>query len=378
MTRVRYYGHIGAPTGYAIAGAEMCMAMLDAGIELDIMTTGKRLESEYQALLASIKDEKDAHPEPDTVIVHTLPLDCHKVVERIEESLPASTTYIAYTTWEGRGEPPREIMKALMSFDRVWVPSSASRLPMPGCIIVPHAYDPAAYPPIDAPPRDHQGQPYRFYTIGAWTARKNPEGVIRAYLRAFRRGDSVELVIHSVGAPPYAVELAVLAATGNSQEQEAPIVFSTEELTSAGIHELHRRSDCFVSASHGEAWNMPAFDAMLYRNRIIVPDAHGSYDYLYHTGAWFYQGMNGPAMGDVRLQYDPSGRCAAQFIGGQCLDVRALWSEPNLVDLASRMTEVMHGKQPLRYKDGFDPATQFSRQVVGAKIRRLLEGKDPR
>ena len=26
---------------------------------------------------------------------------------------------------------------------------------------------------------------------------------------------------------------------------------------------LHAKSDCFVSASRGEAWNLPAFDAML-------------------------------------------------------------------------------------------------------------------
>lgn len=387
--RVRYYGHVGTPTGYGIAGAEMCMAMLEAGIELDILPTGNRLEAKYAPLLASIKDEVDAHPDPDAVIVHTLPMDCWKVIERArctrETAIKPITPLIACTTWEGFGNAPELLTRSLRLFDDVWVPSTetARGLGFPTLNgthdtqvhVVPHAYDPLAYPdPVDAvKPAPPPGEPYRLYYIGAWNVRKNPEGVIRAYLRAFTRDDDVELVIHSVGAPPSAVSLAVLAATGAPMDEVARIVFSNQELVSEGIRALHMRSDCFVSASRGEAWNIPAFDAMMHRNHIIVPECQGTGEFLDGTSASYVTTSITPAAGECRIHYESTGECRAFYMGSQGLDVRSNWGDPNLIEMALMMRKAYEHRPRLEVR--YDPAARFGRAAVGKMIRDLIEGK---
>lgn len=399
--RVRYYGHVGTPTGYGIAGAEMCMAMLEAGIELDILPTGNRLEAKYAPLLASIKDEVDAHPDPDAVIVHTLPMDCWKVIERAGiprdgwsdkggRLVKDGRKVIAYTTWEGHGPAPTSIICALRPFaqiGQIWVPSTAALRSLEEAVwpdytcrtsvrVVPHACDtdPLAYPnPVDAVKSGPPYETYRFYYIGAWNVRKNPEGVIRAYLRAFTRDDDVELVIHSAGAPPSAVSLAVLAATGGPMDEEARIVFSNQELVSEGIRALHMRSDCFVSASRGEAWNIPAFDAMMHRNHIIVPECQGTGEFLDGTSASYVTTSITPAAGECRLHYESTGECRAFYMGSQGLDVRSSWGDPNLIEMAHMMRKAYEHRPRLEVR--YDPAKRFGRAAVGKMIRDLIEGK---
>ena len=45
------------------------------------------------------------------------------------------------------------------------------------------------------------------------------------------------------------------------------------------IWKLHTLADAFVSASHGEAWDLPAYDACLCRSRLVDVGFGGSEDY---------------------------------------------------------------------------------------------------
>lgn len=386
---VRYYGHVGQHSGYGHAANETCMAILAAGIDLEIQTDGKELHKKYLPLAPCIKAEGDLYPNPDAIIVHTMPLDCARVLERgAIASIPAKlamqdlrpTRLVAYTTWEGYGPISHEVIKALLPFDEVWVPSSQTRRsfadPAGDCYVrggssirvVPHAYD--EHEAIQHWMYDPE-QPYTFYYVGAWSLRKNVEGVIRAFARTFVPSERVRLSIQSAGAHEHSARLALMA-TGLPPESWPEITFNPHRMHD--IHAAHRRGQCFVTASRGEAWNLPAFDAMLHGNHVIAPLDQGSDDFLAHTSARLYGYINTPAGGEIRLAPGPDGLTRAQYVGCQGLTVRSDWMEPDIVQLGHCMREAFDERAMLRSRPSHDPAGRFGRKAVGDLIRNLLTG----
>jgi len=380
---IRYYGHVGVESGYGEAAAETCMAILAAGLDLEISTDGKTLESRFLPLAGCIRQEAELDS-PDVVIVHTLPLDCCKVLERarIRERYPAATC-IAYTTWEGSSSISPDVGASLLKFDQVWVPSSVTSYRMyprrPGqamrgaVMIVPHAFDDEAW--TEPPPAEPVGaQPFRFYYVGAWAVRKNVDGLVRAYLSTFAHTDNVELIIHSASAADSAATVAQFACGLSGPCPK--IRFSNWRMSRAEILALHRECHVFVTASRGEAWNMPAFDAMLAGRHVIAPAGQGSDDFLKDTSAALYGSFAAPAYGEVRLVHSdnaPPGHAHAVYLGNQGMDVRSEWREPDLLELSTMMRDAYRrGVTSLRRR--YDPAERFGRAAVGRLIKQILEG----
>ncbi len=433
---IRYYGHVGVPSGYGHAANEICMAMLSAGLDLEISTDGETLHNDYLPLARCLRDEAALSPHPDVIIVHTLPVDCGHHLERLYLRERTGARCIAYTTWEGTSAIPPPVAASLLWFDEIWVPSTATQLtivPFDGATdtispvrVVPHPFDedliedcpkcgsfhrkdlfhaghqvstPAdvgdvvsnhgedghvrvafdeecesveSFAPCEL---SHPSEVYRFYYVGAWSARKNVEGVIRAYLRAFGKDDPVELVIHSALAGGNACQVAALA-TGIAPEAAPPIVFTNDRESPGYVRDLHARGHCFVTAARGEAWNLPCFDAMLWRNHIIAPRGLGSDDFLADTDADLYNATIVPAWGDIRLVTKPdtpAGHAVAQYMATQGMTVGSDWWDPDIAQLAIRMRAAFHHDKR-RLRVDYHPATRFGRRAVGAQIHALLEG----
>jgi hypothetical protein len=377
---IRYYGHVGVPSGYGDAGAEMCMAIHGLGhgeIDLEISTDGKQLHNRYLPLASCLRNESELSP-PDVVIVHTLPMQCRTFLAKtqIRERFP-SATCVAYTTWEGWSGMPPEMAADLAAFDQVWVPSSATaRRTHAGqarVVVVPHAFDDESTVGRESPrPRPDT---YRFYYIGAWNSRKNVEGVIRAYARAFDKGDDVELLIQSAQAAPSACRIAQLA-TGIDPDKMPVVRFSNRRMSDEQIQAVHDEAHCFVTAARGESWNIPAFDALLAGNHVISPAGLGSDDFLQRTSAALYDFTETPGFGDVRLIEDPSapaGYARAQYVATQGLSARSLWLEPNLIELANAM-RFAYLNRITDLRIDYDPAELFGRGAVGLRILDVLQG----
>lgn len=376
---IRYYGPVGIPGGYGTAANETCMAILAAGLDLEIQTYNpspgadheNRLPMRYAPLVPCVRtDGNPPRSNPDVVIVHTKPADCAKLLEIAQiRTLYPKAHCVAYTTWEC-ASPIR--LESLALFDQIWVPSKHTLSSMTpwavddgGLRVVPHAYDETTVVDADGPT---PLKPFRFYCIGAWTRRKNPEGVIQAYLRAFHRNDDVELVIQSAGAPVIAMPLAVVAATGQAPVDQARICCNTQYLSESEMWHLHHNCDCFVTASRGESWNLPAFDAMLAGRHIISPRELGSLDFLQDTSAWLYDARLAPAGGEARVTKD-----AHTFRAIGCdFTVQDDWWEPDIADLARNMRRA-YCERRRDLTVHYSPAKRYGRRSVGDLIRRLLE-----
>lgn len=399
--KVRYYGHVGARSGYGVAARGMCRALIEAGVELEIRPLERRVE------LAVVDDGCDAillapHlrapadlSRPDVVIVHTMPADCEKVLSVAcrDEGAPEGVGAVAYTTWEAISPAPLPIKEGIgLLFDQVWSPSSASaggfavnwdleaRHPVaPGGTpihTVPHAFDPELLG--RAPSRDREGmmagQPYRFLYVGAWTSRKNPAGLIRAFAFADFEPNEAELWIQSTGTPRETFGVA-LHQTGCVDDRLARVRFFNEPLSAMAMREQYRNADCFVTASRGEAWNLPAFEALLERCHIIAPGREGSDTFLEETSAHLVMdGMTMPAGVDVRITgQTPAGDGVyIETIGAQGLSSRCLWWEPDLAELACAMrAAVEQTKRELTVH--YDPVDRFSYGAVGELALKHLE-----
>lgn len=383
--RIYYASHLQQQTGYGRAAYHLARALLSdlpEDIELVLITIGPR-EGETGLALANAHP---LHPDDrigpsDVLIVHTLPLDCATAKKLLigDREPGDAPRCVAYTTWEGMNVPDEVYREICFAFDELWVPSEVNkaafeeartRRPNQQVMrVVPHCY-PDHEVVADDGSRDENDR-FQFYWIGQWTARKNPEGLIRAYCLAFDAQDHVRLMLHSAGVDPKRV-IDAIVSTGIDKNNLPQIKFCSEVMPEENLEELHRTSDVFVSASRGEAWNLPAFEAMIHRRHIIVPYGHGSDDYLTGTSAELIDGWEAPAHMDATVKSNEDGRWVFDRRGPQGMTARVLWSEPNLVMLAAAMRDA-HEHRRRTLEINYDPAQRFGYAAVAALVLAALK-----
>ena len=396
--KIRMYSHVGMKTGYGRASEGMAHSMLAAGIDLELRPLAPYDKLSFDGanvpLARLVRQDHELAKNPDVLLIHTLPLDCKRVISILENDEYGYGTVdarqIALTTWEGASRVPHDILVALLGFDEVWLPSTQNLMHfrgvhpgdelfrLPGSVdtklrAIPHAFDESA--PRRATKRALLDDRFRFYYLGAWTGRKNPAGLISAFIREFTPNDNVELVLRCAGGRDADFVIATHAA-GVKPAEMAPIRFTGATATDEQIAELHRDADCFVSATRGEAWNLPAFEAMLAGRHVIHTGGTGADTFLADTMADLVDARRVPASVDVTMHEAPAGSPAGavniRFTGAQGLNVRGDWLEPDLYQLARWMRHAYDD----RIRDismMYDPAERFGYQAVGQLIKKALE-----
>lgn len=365
--RVRLYSHVTFATGYGRAGRELAMSLLAAGVELEIFPLGippKNLEhiwgAEAQDICGRLKTK--ALTTADVVIVHTLPVDCARVLDHLKLEKGQGPRLIVYTTWEAWSTPPKVLLDAWARFDELWMPAT-TQWHHPDILTraVPHSFDAELHGEMRFG-RKRASDTFRFYYLGAWDARKQPAALIRTFAYAFTPADDVELVLHTVGMDRMNFHVQV-ATTGLAQSELPKIRLSNEYLTDDQIAQFHADGDCFVTATRWEAWNLPAFDAMLTGRHIIATQYMGSDDFLVSTSATLVGSQLSPCAADVTASRGAAAdELHMNIQTPQGLSSRAVWREPDLAAIASYMrlafehrTRVL--KIPPAHYEGFERTT---------------------
>lgn len=203
---------------------------------------------------------------------------------------------ILYTVWE-RDRVAPEMARVLNRAGELWVPCeqnaqmlSASGVDAHRIFVMPHPFDPED--DICKAVEFKKGQPHSswrlFYSIGRWEPRKGYAELIAAFLQAFKPTDRVVLTIKTTGgswqdypSPEEAVRQALSRSPHWSAEQaEARVIVLTGRGPRSGIIELHCRNNIYVSSSHGEAWCLPAFEALLAGNALVAVPYGGVVDFM--------------------------------------------------------------------------------------------------
>jgi glycosyltransferase involved in cell wall biosynthesis len=220
-----------------------------------------------------------------------------------QDELRVYRSTIVYTSWERSTVHP-EIVEVLNRCGRTWVPCQMNkevfeRAGVKRVDLIPCPFDPngSQVAAIGAP-RGSESVPYgkRFYAIGKWEPRKNYHALLGAFLSEFSVTEHASLIIKTSewgswkDYPSVDQSLAWWLTvpevrdngwTAENVARKCRVV--TKKVSDEKILSLHRDNNIYVTCSHGEAWDLPAFDAHAAGNRLVYTGWGGADDYARKT-----------------------------------------------------------------------------------------------
>lgn len=224
-----------------------------------------------------------------------------------------------------------------------------------------------------------------FYTICEVTRRKNLPDLLKAFHLEFSPEEPVSLLIkgHVPGKSPsdsgriirsiiseVKYGLGLYPKEGNYLQE----VIITQRLSDEEMLRIHKTGDCYVAPSYGEAWNQPAFDAMALGNTPICTNEGGPKDYI------IYKDMQGGFL--VSCNKEPVFIKPEEVAVSDVYKGNEHWSKVNIDDLRYYMRLVYESSKnaeedfvKVASGDGLDVASNFSYEIVGERIKDLLERK---
>jgi glycosyltransferase involved in cell wall biosynthesis len=376
MKGVKYIGQIWNQSGYAEAARNYILALHGQGVPVTVEPIRRGDQRPDFGRDGEVLDSLvDRAIEYDRVILHDTP---DTWVKRLQGEPPGVAT-VGCTVWETSGLHPLWTA-ACNRVDEVWVPSrwNAEVFRRSGVVapveVVPHCLelpDPAAVAPlaIEGVPDDA----FVFYSIFHWQERKNPEGLLAAWLAALSGVRDVVLVLKTYFDRP-----AGSSDTGAAERSDAErlrdeiaafkrrmklahyprIVALTGIFGRDQVLGLHRRGDAFVLLQRAEGWGLPHFEAAAMGKPVITTGYGGTGDFLTSDTAYLVDYTLRPVWGmEWSFFYDGTQR----------------WAEPDL-DHAIELLRRVHGQRDEAARRGTRArehvARSFTRDVVG---RRMVE-----
>jgi len=243
-----------------------------------------------------------------------------------EKEMAVYKSTIVYTPWERDTVSPA-IVAVLNRCAEVWVQGEwcvdvFHRAGVRNVHCVPVPYDPATSPVCRIPsPRgsEHVPDGKRFYAIGKWEPRKNYDALLGAFLLEFTPKERASLFLKTSNygtrwegypSPPESVEKwladpTVLANGWTPGNFSKRVRIVSKLMAESDITKLHRENNIYVSCSHGEGHDMPAFDARCAGNRMVYTGWSGPAEFVGpgDVSVWPSDGANRPPMEPVHPGY---------------------------------------------------------------------------
>lgn len=396
--RIAYICPFGATTGYAMAA------------QTNLIALKPFLKPEDKLFIVPIPLPRDSrelylHPRFSSLAEHVVDTDPHDVSELeptiiVAHIIPkyaplfaieaGGAKTVVYTTWE-TDRLPRDVVENLdAAFEAMIVPCDYNKLVFASCgydrpiHVVPHAHDPTWW---SAEPTCEKTDVFTFYWIGVWGERKNPIGLLKAYLTEFTGDDDVQLVM-SVGRWNKEDVEALVRAIGLANLPRLRVLDGPGK-TDEQIRELHWRAHCYASCARGEGFGLGAHEAALVGNAVIAPGFAGHLDALQDYMRWDPGAV--PYQMTPAIAQEPQTVSTVQIAG---LTIPALkhalphgitgdqlWAEPDLAALREEMRRQYEAwrKDPRAWHQDMIAARAskfreaFTYNAVGEKLYRILE-----
>lgn len=351
-----------SPTGYGQAARDYALALVRAGAKLRITsTTPGDLDSRYAEL-----EENNSNGAVTHIIVHVPPATAALAVEKVIGEFCPSVPRTLITTWETSHMPGQMAAEIDRLFDQVIVPSRFCADALFGVLekkvrIVPHCFDPDEWLDDGRP----GGDLYTFYSILSWSERKNPMGLLKAYLAEFSGSDDVMLKIKTPNYHELDIELLV-ASLG--YEDLAPVEIVTEFFDHDGLLDFHTDNSCFVTTARGEGWNLPAFEAAILGKPVIAPRWGGHLDFLDdYQNAHLIGGSLTPAISTPAIQNG-----AAVISAPNGVTARQRWFEPDLFSTQRMMRRAYEEKWQPDNSSRKILEDRFGYNTVGKQLKAVI------
>jgi ADP-heptose:LPS heptosyltransferase/2-polyprenyl-3-methyl-5-hydroxy-6-metoxy-1,4-benzoquinol methylase len=356
--RLNYYAGAFDASGYGQAARLYIRALHGAGVKVSVIHTGARPaqveDTQVEALLGE-------DPAADFHLFHGIP-------PYWAGSAYRRRNVIAMTVWE-TDMMPQQWRNPLGHAIDVWLPCTFNvgvfqRGLRKQPFRLPHAAPDVPPNELRAPPAandvlDLAASDFVFYSIFEWQDRKNPTGIIEAFLRAFPEQNDAVLLLKSssASAPAAKATLDEVRARTGSRGRVILCCAAWDEKT---LVALHSRGDCYISLHKGEGWGYPLFEAACRGTPIIATAYAGPLDYLDAEHHWLVRCAAAPVRQRYAF-YQPSMR----------------WVEPDIAHAVEGLTWVYQNREAARGRAraaARELCSNFSLERVGAMAKaRLLE-----
>lgn len=359
-------------TGYANAAINNILALEAGGFDVVCRPV----------TLTGVKDK-------NSPVAHLEQKDMQGVDVCIQHILPSMFQYkngvknIGFFAWETSHFKRSNWAECCNMMDEIWVPcehnkkaaeDSGVTVPIK---VFPHSCCLAKFKqelePLPIP--DIEGR-FVFYTIAEMTKRKNFASLIRAYYTAFSNRDDVILLLKTnvpgKNEAEGAAEVKAMCSqikqelhTYNGKDKYPKVGIVTSRLSEEELCRLHITGDCFVLPSRGEAWAIPAHDAMGFGNPVLLSKYGGFIDLVGNSLAseWLIDGQMTPCFG---------------MPGKDLYTGDEYWFDPCIPDLVKKMRqryELWYLTSDAIHDSVREQAFSFSHEKVGKIAKELLNGK---
>jgi glycosyltransferase involved in cell wall biosynthesis len=264
--------------------------------------------------------------------------------------------------WE-LGEFPDRWLESFAPLQEIWAPSLfiqaavAAKSPIP-VVHIPHGVH---VPVIRRASRSEFDLPVDrclfllMYDMRSFQVRKNPEGAIDSFARAFPDGRAATLVIKIVHGDSSPVDLAHLKERCRSTPG---VILIDDTYSTERVHQLQSVCDCYVSLHRSEGFGFNLAESMLLGKPVIATGWSGNMDFMNTENACLVNYTLSPLAADV-----------GPYRVGQ------IWADPDLEHAAWHMRRLAAdaslceavGRAASAYL-----SAHFSPRVAGERMRKRL------
>lgn len=378
--------------GFAVHGRRVALALAGAGVPVHLAGLGPSFADDIdKKVLAKVQPLIDCSIERLCVRIHHL-LPHEGVPEQLltrdlvatrgaisfEEQTALNRHRILSTVFEQRKVTLRRAA-SLARFGAIWVANQqdarmlvTAGVPDEQVTVVPIPYD-VDEGLLELRKRPRRPGAVRFYHIGKWEPRKDQHSIIGGFLRAFHPGEAYLYLKTSEGSPNFGSSMPFYP----SSPAESLRIWLTDpavldhgwtvdlvkrycylirgQKSRAQIIDLHRNCDVYVTCSHGEGYDLPAFEAKLVGNAMVYTSSGGPQQFATDAD----QGV--PLKGEEPVH--PWYRWGSG----------ATWGAHHVGDIVDAMSEARRRVHVDRAGEcGMDPSP-FSPECVGAVAKKSID-----
>lgn len=196
----------------------------------------------------------------------------------------------------------------------------------------------------------------------SFVQRKNPLGVIKAFLEAFPANERVRLIIktHNRHSVIDQVQQSIWRAVDRLINKDQRIILVNETLEIKELMQLKKSVDCYVSLHKSEGWGFDLIESMLLEVPVITTEYSGNLEFCNNDNCWMVRADEVYLKPEDYIYVKPGQK----------------WGEPRLSHAVSCLKEVYQNPE-LRYEK-INRAKEFvcqnfSPAVIGQRYAKRLE-----